>query len=77
MASINKAEAIAVLRELSQSHMEIASADMVELRKSSNGDQTELKIKCVVSFDCEKSVRKFLEKRNLEMREEKGFIVIY
>ena len=74
---MNRAEAVSVLREFANSHKEIASAELVEIRRCPGTDEFELRFKCVLDFHGRKSVNEFLDKRNLKMREEKGFIIIY
>jgi hypothetical protein len=49
---------------------------MVEIRRLSDS-KFELKIKCVLDDHGRRSICAFLEKRNLKMREEKGFTIIY
>jgi len=49
----------------------------VEIRKSPGTDEFELRFKCALDLHGRKSVNEFLEKRNLKMMEEKGFIIIY
>jgi len=48
----------------------------VEIVKLGNSDEVEIKIRCVLN-DNGRVVDEFLEKRNLKMREEKGFVIIY
>jgi hypothetical protein len=73
--SIDRTEAVAVLRELTENnHKEFAFAELVEIRRN---DGVELRIKCVLDAHDRESIRDFLEKRMLKMREEKGYIIIY
>jgi len=65
------------LHELAQIHSEIAFAEIVEISKLVNGDEHELKIKCLLNVDGRESVNAFLIERDLKMRGENGFIIIY
>ena len=76
--SINRAEAIAVFRELSQLHREIvAYAELVEISKQDKANDFQIKIKCVLDAHGRKIVDEFLKEKKLKMREEKGFVLIY
>ena len=74
--TIDKAEAIGVLRELGQIHSEITFSEIVTIDKLSNANEFELKIKCVLDAHGRQSIREFLQKRKLDMRENQGFIII-
>jgi len=65
------------LHDLAQLHQEIAFAGIVEINNLSGTDEYELKIKCVLDAHGRKSINEFLEKRDLKMREEEGFIIIF
>jgi 16S rRNA C1402 (ribose-2'-O) methylase RsmI len=73
----NKAEAVAVSRELAKIHSEIAFAEIVEISKLPNSDAYELKIRFVLDVHGRESVNAFLIERDLKMREENGFIIIH
>jgi hypothetical protein len=75
--SINRAYALAVFRELTKLHGEFAYADRVEIAKVGNSDEVEIKIKCVLDAHGKEMIEEFLNNRNLKMREEKGFVIIY
>ncbi len=75
--SINRAEAIAVLRELSNLHTEIAFSELVEINQLNKNHEFELKFKCVLDTHGRKSINEFLEKRNLKMKEENGFVIVH
>jgi len=77
MGSINRAEAVVVLREFANFHKEIASAELVEIRKSPDSGEFEIRIKRVLDVHSRESINEFLGKRDLRMIEEKGFIIIY
>jgi hypothetical protein len=49
-------------------------ADIVELRKN---DGVEIRIKCDLDAHGRKVVDDFLKERNLHMRQEEGYIVVY
>ena len=65
------------MRELGQIHEEFALAEIVTINKLSDTDEFELKIKCVLDAHGRKSINEFLQKRNLKMREDNGFIIIH
>lgn len=73
---INRAEALAVLSELAQIHQEIAFAGIVGISELGDSEEFELRIKCVLDAHGRKSIHEFLQKRNLTMRENEGFIII-
>jgi len=73
--SINRQEALSVLHELTQLHKEVfVYAEIMEIREA---DGTELKIKCPLDSHGRKVITDFLSEKNLQMREEKGYIIIY
>ena len=74
---IIRAEALAILHDLAQLHQEIAFGGIVEVNNLGGTDEYELKIKCVLDAHGRKSINEFLEKRDLKMREEEGFIIIF
>ena len=49
----------------------------MEIAKVGNSDESEIKIRCVLDDHGRAVVDEFLEKRNLRMREERGFVIIY
>lgn len=68
---------LSVFRELAKLHADFAYSDRVEIAKADNSDESEIKIRCVLDDHGRAVVDEFLEKRNLKMREEKGFVIIY
>ncbi len=66
-----------MFRELARLHGEFAYADRVEINKVGNSDESEIKIKCTLDGHAREIVTLFLEKKNLKMREEAEFIIIY
>ena len=66
-----------VLHELAQIRNPIALAGIVEINKLKGTDEFELRIKCILDVHSRKSINELLEKRNLKMREEEDFIIIY
>lgn len=64
------------MRELGHIHSEVAFAEIVNLNKSRDTDEFELQIKCVLDAQGRKSINEFLQERNLEMREDQGFVII-
>ena len=71
----NKADAVAVLHEISQVCREINTAEIVADRLGGS-DEYELKIKCVLSLNSRKSLNEILQKRNLTLQEENGRVFI-
>jgi hypothetical protein len=49
----------------------------VEISKQDKANDFQIKIKCVLDVHGRKIVDEFLKERNLKMREEKGFVLIY
>ena len=75
---INRAEAVAVFRELSQLHEEVvAYAELVEIGKRDKTGDFQIRIKCVLDVHRRKIVDEFLKEKKLKMKEEKGFVLIY
>jgi len=75
---MNRQEALSVLNELAQRHTEIvAYAGLVVIDKLDKTDQIQLKIKYIPNGHDKKVIEEFLKERNLKMKEEKGFLIIY
>jgi len=77
LGGIDRSEAVAVFRELTELHTEIAYATIVSIDKTSDTEGYSLKIKCVLDSHSRDSINEFLKKRNLQIREEKGYVIIY
>ncbi len=71
---INREDAVTVLRELGKLQ-EFVFSQLVEINTKPEG--AEVKIKCVLDAHSRKVINEFLEKRNLKIREEKGFVIIF
>ncbi len=73
---MNRAEAVKVLRELAHLHRELAVAPTMEISALPHSDECELKIECTIDSHVRSSINEFLKKKNLNMKEDNGFIII-
>jgi hypothetical protein len=68
---------VLILRELAKTFREIVLAEFVSIVKLSGENDYELKLRCLID-DCDKeSISEYLQKWDLKMREEKGYMVVY
>ncbi len=78
MISINRARALVILQELCEFHRVIvAYAQIIEIAESANSDEFKLKIKASLDTHSKEVIDKFLKERNLKMKKENEYIIIY